>query len=450
MINGKPRPANAPMGVARGLCPGRVVWVHDKAATNWPTSKPDFWYDHIDAQVAYRMLTKAVRTYARADSEALAWQAIFRHFNRSKKRGDVGYVPGERIVIKINLTTCYATAEAMCDENYNWRPKLGLSHECTANSPQLCHALVDHLVNVVGVRQSDIWIGDPACHVPNFIFDALTQDFPAVHYWDSRGTWGRTRCEFSAVPFYWSTTQDNQGKLQDYVPQAYVDASYVINSAVLKSHELAGVSLCAKNHYGSLLRTPTGRLRGYRDPLNYYNLHNCLARGGQPDFYRKTGQYRALVDLMGHEAIGAKTLLHILDGLFAGKNWKSEPSQWGLSPFNGDWPKSLFVSMDPVAIDSVGYDFLREQWPEHAGCTAATDYLVEAALAHDPPSGSFYDPEADGHAMQSLGTHEHWNNPLDKQYSRNLAPINGTGIELVHVEGSSAHELAATSLRYNR
>jgi hypothetical protein len=26
--------------------------------------------------------------------------------------------------------------------------------------------------------------------------------------------------------------------------------------------------------------------------------------------------------------------------------------------------------------------------------------------------------------------HEHWNNPIDKQYSRNLDP-NGTGIELV-------------------
>jgi hypothetical protein len=30
-----------------------------------------------------------------------------------------------------------------------------------------------------------------------------------------------------------------------------------------------------------------------------------------------------------------------------------------------------------------------------------------------------------------LGTHEHWNNPTDKQYSRNLGT--GKGIELVSI-----------------
>jgi hypothetical protein len=55
--------------------------------------------------------------------------------------------------------------------------------------------------------------------------------------------------------------------------------------------------------------------------------------------------------------------------------------------------------------------------------------LHEAALADNPPSGTFYDPEDDGTAMASLGVHEHWNNPADKQYSRNLGI--GAGIELI-------------------
>ncbi|HVO72995.1 MAG TPA: T9SS type A sorting domain-containing protein, partial [Ignavibacteriaceae bacterium] len=38
-------------------------------------------------------------------------------------------------------------------------------------------------------------------------------------------------------------------------------------------------------------------------------------------------------------------------------------------------------------------------------------------------------PEGDGTFLTSLGTHDHWNNPVDKQYSRNLG--NGNGIELV-------------------
>jgi hypothetical protein len=51
-------------------------------------------------------------------------------------------------------------------------------------------------------------------------------------------------------------------------------------------------------------------------------------------------------------------------------------------------------------------------------------------LASNPPSGTTCDPENDGTAMQSLGVHEHWNNSIDKQYSRNLGT--GNGIELVN------------------
>ena len=71
----------------------------------------------------------------------------------------------------------------------------------------------------------------------------------------------------------------------------------------------------------------------------------------------------------------------------------------------------------------------------------AQDYLHEAALAHDPPSGTFYDPENDGMAMASLGVHEHWNNPEDKQYSRNLGT--GDGIELIFhfLSLNGSHEL---------
>ena len=63
-----------------------------------------------------------------------------------------------------------------------------------------------------------------------------------------------------------------------------------------------------------------------------------------------------------------------------------------------------------------------------------TDYLVEAALADNPRSGMFYDPNHRGNEtrLTSLGVHEHWNNPNDKQYSRNLGT--GEGIELVRID----------------
>jgi len=50
----------------------------------------------------------------------------------------------------------------------------------------------------------------------------------------------------------------------------------------------------------------------------------------------------------------------------------------------------------------------------------AEDYLHEAALADNPASGVHYDPAKDGLGLMSLGVHEHWNNPTEKLYSRNI------------------------------
>jgi hypothetical protein len=159
-----------------------------------------------------------------------------------------------------------------------------------------------------------------------------------------------------------------------------------------------------------------------------------------------TGHYRAHVDLMGHPEIGDKSILYLLDGLFSGYYWEAVPVKWTSSPFGdegeGDWPSSIFGSQDPVAIDSVGYDFLLAEWPDVVlngdGASlqgGAEDYLHEAAQADNPPSGTFYDPDNNGTAMSSLGVHEHWNNAADKQYTRNLGT--GEGIELFRISNLS-------------
>jgi parallel beta-helix repeat protein len=97
--------------------------------------------------------------------------------------------------------------------------------------------------------------------------------------------------------------------------------------------------------------------------------------------------------------------------------------------FGDDWFSGVLASQDPVAIDSVGFDFLRNE----PRCTQVVghpeNYLHEMALADNPPSGTFYDPEHDGIRLESLGVHEHWNNAVQRQYSRNLGT--GDGIELV-------------------
>ena len=88
------------------------------------------------------------------------------------------------------------------------------------------------------------------------------------------------------------------------------------------------------------------------------------------------------------------------------------------------------ISQDPVAIDSVGLDLLRSEPRAVEVRGNADNYLHEAALANKPPSGATYNPDGRGR-LESLGAHEHWNNPAEKKYSRNLG--RKQGIELLVV-----------------
>jgi hypothetical protein len=436
-LNADQAPGHEPLGVAKGIFPGRVVWVHAPDATEWAgySSSQRWWQPaHTDLSVVEVMVSKALRSLSGQETDAAAWDAIFRYFNQTHGQGERGYEAGEKIAIKINLTTCNARSGSSTVDPATYEKKSSIMNTID-NSPQMILTLLRQLVYMAGVAPADIAIGDPTGQFPTFMYDFLQPEFPEVVYFDNNGRTGsgRTRTQFSTKRFDWSTS-NAAGKRQDYVPEPFAAATYIINFPVLKGHS-CGVTVCAKNHYGSLLRCPDGYLRDVGNQ-DYYNLHDTLAdMGNLPSL----GHYRALVDLMGHPELGGKTLLYLVDALYCGYYWDSKPYKWKTAPFGdgvtGDWPSSLFASLDPVAVDSVGYDFLRHEWPHVVTGShgqlgeGPQDYLHEAAQADNPPSGSFYDPGRTGVRLASLGVHEHWNNPTDKQYSRNLGT--GAGIELI-------------------
>jgi len=457
-------PPHGVLGEAQGIFPGRVVWVHAPEATDWAGyTSSEHWFEtnHTDLAVVEEMMSQAVRAVGGEASDAAAWEAIFRYFNLNHGRGERGYQAGEKIAIKVNLTTCNGRSGSGTNTvdiygTYEKRNEYRDGHWMNTidNSPQMLLSLLRHLVYAAGVSQTNIYLGDPTGNLPKFMWDKLHPEFPDVHYFDNFGGQGRMRTQFSALPFNWSTNA--VGKLQDYVPVPFAEADYLINFAVLKGHSV-GVTVCGKNWYGALLRCPDGY---YRDAFgtnqggrtNFANLHKSTplaSPAGTPGL----GHYRAIVDLMGHPALGGKTLLCLVDGLFGGYFADSHPYKWNMAPFNTNWPSSLFVSQDPVAIDSVCYDFLLNEWPNvvNNGSTdpgdalqgGAEDYLHEAAEANNPGSGTFYDPSKTGVRLASLGVHEHWNNPTDKQYSRNLST--GQGIELVALTATRPEAVLAVS-----
>jgi hypothetical protein len=415
--------SNQPIGVAKGLHPGRVVWAHDRNATNWEGPGQGHWWEnsHTNQPVVDSMMSGVIRRLAGKASDREAWNALIKHFNQIHGNGNVGYRKGEKVTIKVNLVGCFIGLGGVDPKSYDM--VRGLDYMNT--SPQMILALLRQLVNAAGVNQQDISVGDPLSLFPNQYYDLLHSEFPNVHYLDHDGgdaTHPRTRVQYSSIPFYWSCRPI--GKAQDYVPTPYAEAKYFINMANLKSHTAAGVTLCGKNHYGSLIRRPAEK--------GYYDMHGSL-----PNEVPGSGHYRALVDLMGHAHTGGKTFLYLIDGLYAGVHpIEASPRKWSTAPFNGHWSSSLFASEDPVAIDSVAFDFLWAEWKDYPHMSGADDYLHEAALANDPPSGTFYDPDHGTNTtrLSSLGVHEHWNNAQDKQYSRNLGKKDG--IELIRVTAS--------------
>ncbi len=398
-------PPNSPMGVAKGIYPGRVVWLHDPDATRWDGVTGPWWDDsNTDQAVVDLMVSKVLQTLTGQPSDPEAWDALFKHLNRTRGLGETGYQRGEKIAIKINMNQENSSSGV-------WPSSAGNP------SPQVIHSIVSQLVEVVGVPGSAITIYDASRYIGDPIYNKIRGD---------------PNPDFQNISFVVKSTLARSGRIAAggdtsnplhtnagiaYLPRCVTEASYLINMALLRPHSLYGITLCAKNHFGSV-RFPSVSGNGGWTPEP---LHNYGGRG------QSMNTYNCLVNLNGHRHLSGKTLLYFIDGLYPAVHQSGNVIKW--ASFGDDWCSSMLASQDPVAIDSVALDFLRNE----PRCTEVTgnpeNYLHEAAQADNPPSGTLYDPERDGTRLASLGVHEHWNNAVEKKYSRNLGI--GNGIELV-------------------
>jgi len=396
-------PPNQPMGVGRGIHPGRVVWVHEPDATKWDGKTGNWWDDaNTDQGLVDMMVSGSLRSLTGRETDRQAWEALFRHFSQTHNSGNAAYRPGQKVAIKINSNQ---------DRAPQWATGRGMP------SPHVVQALLTQLIKVVGLRGQDITIYDASRYIGNPLYDKIRSNsdpnFQAVKFVVSPGLARDGR--LAAVPDQANPVHFAQpGVPTAFLPQCVTEATYLINLALLRAHTLFGVTLTAKNHFGSTYFPNNG---GWTPAP----LHDSGSRN------RAMGSYNCLVDLIGHKHLGGKTLLYMLDGLYPAEHQQGNAIRF-LS-FGDKWASSLFMSQDPVAIDSVGVDFLRNE-PRATQVRGNPDnYLHEAALAGKPPSGTVYDPEQDKQPLASLGVHEHWNNPTDRKYSRNLGKTEG--IELV-------------------
>lgn len=406
--------SNQPIGIAKGIYPGRVVWSRDPAVARWDGHTGNWWEErNIDQDILDRMYEKSVCALTGTTNPKEAWKRLFQYYNETNNREKKGYWKGELIAIKINLNNTYETNDQDNDID---------------QSPQATRSLLKQLTGPAGVSQEDIIIYDASIGwkkraIPDRIYQPIHKEFPRVRWMSAVGSPGCEEAHWidNAIIY---TSPDV--KLGNRLPKAVVESTYMINVALLKGHELSGITLCAKNHFGSI-----------PFPVKEHDskfVHQMIG---------EKGDYSAYVDLMGCPNLGKKTLLYIVDGIYGMQTNVGAPQperdRW-TKIFNGEWSASYFMSLDPVAIESVCLDFLFAEFGENLGFSGTPsfpkganfncdNYLKEAAKGYNLKYGS-YSPN--GVETGSLGVFEHWNNAMEKAYSRNLG--SDQGIELYITE----------------
>jgi uncharacterized protein (DUF362 family) len=443
----KPAAVNKPIGIARGINPGRVVWTRDPLATkwagNWQQNSDQWWSENnTDQSRVDAMLSMTIQKLTSTASDEAAWQSLFNFYQKARGFEVKGYQSGEVVAVKINLNNSAANkTDNLIDA-----------------SPHMVLAMVRQLVEKAHVAQKDI-----------IVYDAQRDFYPAIltHVWNAYKdvrflqhnppAANQKLLGFGATPplesprwvagvvYSANNSTYNQAK---NIPQQIMDAKYIVNLALLKLHAYPAMpeyqymekgddgqialTMTGKNHFGSIQGTP--------------ELHAAIntMQDGKP------GAYSPIVDLAACPNLGAKTVLYMLDGLYGGRRWKSYPIHLPNPPFNNrvepynntDWPACVLASLDGVALDSVGLDIMNSQSKNNTFTDAkgnviprilirenADDYLHDMAEPDKAPSGVVY--KQDGKPITSLGTTEHWDSDATRRYSRNLDRAGGKGIELL-------------------
>ena len=308
---------------------GKVVHVHNMNATHW-AGETDFW-NHVDQTAVNLMVDRGLMLLTGAQTVADAWRVLLPE-----------YQPGQKIAIKVNFNNnssdCHDT-DGIID---------GLI--------QPVNALVSGLA-LIGVAYSDVHVYDAVRALPDWF---VKMGLPGIKFYDAIC---RTTAGFNYGPASKVTFFPPAGVIApiEYVNNVVMNAAYLINMPIMKgNHPIAGVTLGAKNHFGTV-----------NSPSGMHVLANIVGGTARHD-------YNPLVDLLRSPLIGGKTILTVGDGLLAARQFNQAPETW--STFGNQVPNSLFFSVDKVSIDCVMHDLLAAELGTGLS-TRANEYLQLAEAA---------------------------------------------------------------------
>lgn len=439
----QPGDPNKPIGIARGIYPGRVVMTRNPEATkwggNWKEEEDQWWLDkNTDVEKVSEMVSVALQKLTGTATDKDAWEKIFTYYNQTS-RGlvDQGYSKGEIVAVKINLNNSSASKT---------------NNESDA-SPQMVLALVRQLVYNAGVPQNNIIVYDARRAIYPMMLTGIWKEFKDVRFLQENAPVGQQPVNPSYNDYTglegadwvegitYSAGNYKEAKL---MPRQIKDASYLINLSMLKLHSYP-YNYMENGDEGQTALTMTGKNHGgsIKGTAELHSILNTKEEG-------KKNAYSPLVDLEASPNLGAKTILYLADGLYCGRKWRSYPLHFPNPPFNNktipyenpEWPACFLASFDGVALQSVGLDIFYAQSknnnepsyhnvPRILVRENADDFLREMAMPENAPSGTKY--VQNGKPLKSLGVFEHWDDDLTMRYSRNIDPKNGKGIEFIYI-----------------
>lgn len=277
---------------------GRVVHVHANNCHTW--SSGSNYYDFVSQSVVDEMVDEGMKRMTGQSTWENAWKSLLPNYTR-----------GQLVAIKVSF-------------NNN-----GTSSDIDGIIEPV-NAIIRGL-KAAGVENSSIIVFDSSRSIPSARFSNRCL-YLGVNFLDKYDSpWKGAKITFHPP---------SAGALTLDLSNVLVEAKYLINVPVMKRHGMAGLSNTFKNHYGSI-----------DDPTD---LHRWTSMSSTT-----LEQYSPLVELYQNANINGKTILTVGDGIFAAKDNNDAPTTWKM--FNNQTPKSLFLSTDPVAVDSIMGDLVANE-----------------------------------------------------------------------------------------
>ncbi len=341
--------------------PHRVVSVHNSNASSWTGSGSP--RNYLNQNEIDRMIRSGIKTLTGKTDYIEAWQEL------------MPYSEGEAVAIKLNFNNVNAWDENPCLNPY----------------AELVNSIIDGLIGL-GVPGEKIWLTDPSRKInDDFRNGIVNQDvlFFTSPTYDPGGRERVFRTSYVAEgspDASWADFHD-EGLTAIMPAQVLVDADHIINVPMLKGHTGPSFTFGLKNHYGSAVIGTQSR--------SYWHKYFCF---GYPECGLGPNP---VIEINRNPHIQNKTRLILGDGVY-GHPESNDPScpdyRMLFQSFNNNPPEILFFGVDPIAVESVMFDYLQWECELRSFSPRVDDMLIEAATL-------------------GMGVHEHWNNNDDREYT---------------------------------